>query len=785
MSIADEGTLKRLEWDKIIERLGRHCVSQPGRELVSGLLPSADVDEVRRLQEETEEAARVLRLEPGADFSAWPDVRDSLQRAGRGLVLESEAIYDVGRVLRAIRILRRFFADRRELYPRLAGRAGYMTPAAELEKRILAAVMPGGELADNASSRLGDLRRRLQRARQQVKESLDRLIRSPANQKYLQDPIVTIREGRYVVPVKIEYRNQLPGLVHDQSASGATLFVEPMTVVEKNNEIRRLEAAEKQEVYRILSDLSALIGAVSPETLNAVDILAYLDFSLAKGRFSLELRAVPPAVETGAFLRFRHARHPLIRREAVVPIDFRIGQDFDILILTGPNTGGKTVALKTMGLMVLMAQAGLQVPAEDCTVGLFGRLFADIGDEQSIEDSLSTFSSHMRNIVNIVREVTPDSLVLIDELGTGTDPTEGAALAQSILEEVLSRRAKAVATTHFSELKHFATANERVENASVEFDSVTLEPLYKLVIGRPGRSNAFEIASRLGLPEVIVQRARGYLTVDQRRAEELLRNLELTQQDAEREREEAHRLRRDAESLKQKYDAEWARLQEKKQAIREKAAEQAQDQLRRIRQEGEEIIRNLREQIKQETNREREQAIQDARERISGLSKLAPSRPAPAAGKGAVPRKLEPGDTVFIPRFGQDGQVVSIPKPNEAVVQVGTIRVNLGFADLRRTTAASVQPRETTRLMAMEKTKEFKAELDMRGMRAEEALAQLDKYLDDALLSGVSRVYLIHGKGTGVLRAAVTEQLRGDRRVKSFRLGEAGEGGAGVTVVDF
>ncbi len=785
MSIADEGTLKRLEWNKIIERLGRHCVSQPGRELVSRLLPVADVDEVRRLQEETEEAVRVLRLEPGADFSAWPDVRDGLKRAGRGLVLEAEMIYDIGQVLRAVRITRRFFTDRRELYPRLAGRAGYMTPAPELEKRILAAVMPGGELADNASDRLGDLRRRIQRARQQVKESLDRLIRSPANQKYLQDPIVTIREGRYVVPVKIEYRNQLPGLVHDQSASGATLFVEPMAVVEKNNEIRRLQAAEKQEIYRILSDLSTLIGAVSEETLNAVDILAYLDFSLAKGRFSLELRAVPPAIETGAFISSRHARHPLIPRETAVPVDFRVGQDFDILVLTGPNTGGKTVALKTVGLMVLMAQAGLQVPAEDCTVGMFGRLFADIGDEQSIEDSLSTFSSHMRNIVNIVRDVTPDSLVLIDELGTGTDPTEGAALAQSILEEILSRGAKAVATTHFSELKHFATVNERVQNASVEFDSVTLEPLYKLVIGRPGRSNAFEIASRLGLPEELVQRARGYLTVDQRRADELLRNLELTQQEAEKAREEAGRLRREAEALKQRYEAEWERLQEKKQAIREKAAEQAQEQLRRIRQEGEEIIRTLRERIKQESNREREQAIQDARERISGLHKIAPSRPVRAAGKGVVPNELKPGETVYIPRFGQNGQVIAVPKPNEAVVQVGSIRVNLGFAELRRTEAVSAPARETTPMMVMEKAKDFKAELDMRGMRAEEALAQLDKYLDDALLSGVSRVYLIHGKGTGALRAAVAEHLRGDRRVKSFRLGETGEGGAGVTVVDF
>lgn len=785
MTIADQGTLKRLEWDKITERLARHCTSPPGRELAEALVPVADAQEVERLQAETEEAARVLRLEPGAEFNAWPDIREALRRAERGLMLEAETVFDVGRTLRTIRVIRNFFSGRAEKYPLLAGRAWLMSPAPDLEKRILEAVMPGGELADTASARLGDVRRRLQRARQQVKETLEGMVRSRSTQKYLQDQIITIREGRYVVPVKIEYRGEVPGLVHDQSASGATLFVEPMAVVEKNNEIRRLEAAEKQEIYRILAEFSALTGAVALETLGSVDILAHIDFTMAKGRFTLQLKAVPPTLEPGVHLRFRQARHPLIRGDAV-PIGCRVGQDFDILVLTGPNTGGKTVALKTVGLTVLMVQAGLQVPAEECSVGLFSRVFADIGDEQSIEDSLSTFSSHMRNIVNIVRDVTPDSLILIDELGTGTDPTEGAALAQSILEELLARGAKAVATTHFSELKHFATTRERVENGSVEFDNVTLEPLYKIVIGRPGRSNAFEIASRLGLPGEIVERAREYLSVDQRRAEDLLKNLELTQQQAEGDREAARSLRREAEGLRAKYDAELARLLEKKQAIREKATEQAHEQVRRIRQEGEAIIRELREQLKQDSNREREQGIHEARDRINDLSGQIPARSAPVGG-GAAPRELKPGETVFIPRFNQEGQVVSVTKGDEAVVQVGSIRLNLPFAELRlHTGAAAPEPvRETTGQMAMEKVRDFKPELDMRGMRAEEALSELDKYLDDAVLSGVPRVHLIHGKGTGVLRAAVTEQLRGDPRVKQFRLGEAGEGGIGVTVVEF
>lgn len=784
MTIADQGTLKRLEWDKITERLARHCASEPGRELVQALVPVADTDEVVRLQAETEEAARVLRLEPAAEFNAWPDIREPLKRAERGLVLEAESVLDVGRTLRAIRLVRNFFSARVEKYPLLAGWARVMSPSPELEKRILEAIMPGGELADAASAQLGDIRRRLLRARQQVKETLDRMVRSHTTQKYLQDNIITIREGRYVVPVKIEYRGEVPGLVHDQSASGATLFVEPMAVVEKNNEIRRLEAAEKQEVYRILADFSSLIGAVAPETLGSVDILAHIDFTMAKGRFSLQLKAVPPVIEPGVHLRFRLARHPLIPGDAV-PITCRVGEDFDILVLTGPNTGGKTVALKTVGLTVLMVQAGLQVPMEDCAIGLFTRVFADIGDEQSIEDSLSTFSSHMRNIVHIVRDVTADSLVLIDELGTGTDPTEGAALAQSILEELLARGAKAVATTHFSELKHFATNNERVENGSVEFDNVTLEPLYKIVIGRPGRSNAFEIASRLGLPGTIVGRAREYLTVDQHRAEDLLKNLELTQQQGEGDREAARALRREAEVLKDKYDAELAKFLEKKQAIREKAVEQAHEQVRRIRQEGEAIIRELREQIKQDSNRTREQGIHEARDRINQLTGGIPERPAPVGG-GTPPTALKPGETVFIPRFNQDGQVVST-KGDEAVVQAGSIRLNLPFAELRlRTAARTPEPmRGTTGQMALQKVMDFKSELDMRGMRAEEALNEMDKYLDDAVLSGVERVHLIHGKGTGVLRAAVTEHLRGDSRVKSFRLGEAGEGGIGVTVVEF
>jgi len=782
VTVAKAKTLNRLEFDKILEQLARHAVSPLGRERALALVPVRDLDLVRQYQAETEEGCRLLRLEPNADFGGWHDIREAVRRAERGLVLDGETLFGIGRTLTAVRVQKKFLGDRRERYPLLAAWADRAPVFPELERRLNMCLLPGGEVADGASPRLADLRRRLQAAREQVRERLEKLIRSPAQQKYLQEALITIREGRYVVPVKTEYKNQVPGLVHDQSASGATLFVEPLTVVEANNEIRRLEAAEKKEVQRILAELSAGVAQVAADVLRAVEVLGHLDFVLAKARLSREWRAVPPRIEEGAYLEFRQARHPLIR-ENVVAIDGRLGRDFDLLVLTGPNTGGKTVALKTMGLLVLMAQAGLQVPASDCAVGLFAEVFADIGDEQSIEHSLSTFSAHMANLVDILGQAGAESLVLIDELGTGTDPTEGAALAQAILEELHRRRIRGVATTHYGVLKEFAAGRDRVENASVEFDLQTLKPTFRLVTGRPGRSYAFEIAARLGMPAGLIARARELLTADQRRTGELLERLERTQQDAERLREASRRALQEAADLKARYEAELASLLEKKRELRERAAREARELLRQVRREAAEIIRALREKSQAQSNRERELAIQETRRRLERLEDKLPADQPPVRAR-EVPASLKAGETVFIPRYGQRGVTLEPSRNGEVRVQVGAVKVSLPLTEVLRTDAAPAEnPRPSTVLV--QKSREVKTELDLRGLRVEEALAEVEKYLDAAVLSGVPRVYLIHGLGTGALRNAVHGLLKGDRRIRSFRLGERDEGGLGVTVVEF
>lgn len=779
----DERTLVRLEFDKIKRRLAAMACSPLGRERAEALRPAADEDTVRRLQEETAEASRFLRVEASFTFSGWHDIREALQRAVQGGILDGLSLYRTGETLATAGKIRSFLAARKAQYPLLHGMSEGIGDFGELARRILGTVLPGGEVQDHASPALAEIRGRLARARAEVKEILDRFVRSPANRKYLQDPIVTVREGRYVVPVKQEYRKQVPGLVHDQSASGATLFVEPLPVVEKNNQVRRLEAAEKREVEKILAELTRRVAASGEEIAAALDALGRLDFVLARGELALRLNAVSPVLSGRASLELRGARHPLIPGRAV-PIDIRLGTGFRTLVVTGPNTGGKTVTLKTVGLLVLMAQAGLHVPAESCSLGVFRHVFADIGDEQSIEDSLSTFSSHMRNIIDILARADADSLVLLDELGAGTDPTEGAALGRAVLEALHGRGARTIATTHYAELKEFATSIPGAANASMEFDARTLEPTYRLVIGRPGRSYAFAIAERLGLPPELVARARGYLKPEQVRVEALLRELEQAQGEAARAREEAEALRAEARALKAKYEEQWREFQAKRARLLERAAEEAEAQLRRLRREAEAVIRDLRTRAADEDARARERAIQEARER---LRLLEAHRMFPAAAEAAAeaPRDLRPGETVYLPRYGQYGSVVLPARGEEVLVQVGALKVSLPLADVRRVPEGPGAPGAGTTIaaLAFRKAAEIVPELDLRGRRVEEGLAEADRYLDDAVVAGLSRVSLIHGKGTGALRSAIHEMLRGDPRVKEFRLGDHTEGGSGVTVV--
>jgi len=782
----DKKTLRRLEYHKVLEQLAAFAGSPLGRERVLAMAPADDLDLILRWQAETSEGRELLRLDPTAELGGWKDIRTQLRRAARGAVLEPEDLIAVADTLTAGRMIKGFFNERGERYPLLADLALSLVSLPEMERKIKKAVLPGGGITDGASPELAQIRRKIVNAQARIKEHLEHVIRSPNYQKYLQDPIVTVRDGRYVVPVKIEYRAQVPGIVHDQSASGATLFIEPMAVVEKNNELRRLAVAEKQEVLKILTELTAGVAENAGAIEISLDALGELDFIMARAEHSRKLDAWAPALEGEAFLDIRRGRHPLLKGE-VVPVDLRLGGDFDTLVITGPNTGGKTVTLKTAGLLVLMAQSGLHIPAgEGSRLGVFRRVFADIGDEQSIEQSLSTFSSHMTNIVEIVRRAGRDSLVLLDELGAGTDPAEGAALAQAILERLHAACVKTVATTHYSELKNYAFTRERVENASVEFDAITLRPTYRLLIGKPGRSNAFEIAARLGLPGELVEKARGFLTVEQAQVEELVRNLERTQQEAEVERQRAAILAEEAGVLKEKYEKMEVDLAARRESILARAAEEAAALVRSAGREAEAAVKELREKLAEEAARAREGAIREAREKLQKLqhrvSRAVPEkRPA-----GDAPEDLRSSEEVFLPKFNQRGYVLTPPGPGgEVQVQVGIIKMNVPLKELRRLEKpAPAEGRTGVAGVLLGKAREISPELDLRGQYAEEALLQVEKYLDDACLAGLSRVFLIHGKGTGSLRTAIHKQLKGHRRVKSFRLGEHGEGGFGVTVVD-
>ncbi|MEG6617064.1 endonuclease MutS2 [Peptococcaceae bacterium 1198_IL3148] len=780
----DERTFARLEFQKVRQRLAEHAGSALGRELAEQLTPSTNYDTVLAWQAETTQASNLLRFEPTAELGGWQDIRNQILRLKRDALLSAEELYPVGTTLAASRRIKTFLAERSETYPVLAEIAMGLASLPAVEKAILAAILPGGELDDHASPELYQIRRRMASAQTKVKERLDAIIRSPEKQKYLQEAIVTIRGDRYVVPVKQEYRGQIPGIVHDQSASGATVYIEPMAVVEANNEVRQLMAAEKQEIQRILVHLSSLAAGVVDELSLAMDSLGHLDFVLAKANYGRKLNAWQPKISPQPKLNLVKARHPLLTGE-VVPVTVWLGEDFTTMVITGPNTGGKTVTLKTVGLMVLMTQSGLHVPAEDGSeVGIFSQVFADIGDEQSIEQSLSTFSSHMSNIVGIINQADDRSLVLVDELGSGTDPTEGAALAQSILEYLHKIGARTIATTHYSELKNFAYANQGVENASVEFNSETLRPTYRLLIGKPGRSNAFEIAQRLGLSEHLVQRARGYLTEEQIEAAELMQKMERTQQEAEKERQQAVKLRLETEQLKERYQKLEEQLNARKADIINKAQEEAQQIIKQARQQSEDIIKELREKLAEQSTREREEAIKQAREKIYNLYDKGMKKRIKRTQTFQPPKQLQPGDEVYLPQYNQKGYVLDIGDKG-VLVQAGILKLTVPKNQLQKVEQPKVNPGQSqVGRVVMEKAQKISPNLDMRGMTADEGLLEMEKYLDDAYIAGLKQVNLIHGKGTGALRAAVHRELKDNPRVKKFRLGELSEGGAGVTVVE-
>ena len=779
-----EKTLRVLEFTRIREMLAEGALTETGADKCRELTPYDDLPSVEAAQAETEEAAVILRYVGGHPMAAFPDVRPALSICEKGGTLSAGMLLNVAEMLRASRSARDALVTDRENTPLLRAKGERLFTSRNLEKDITDAILSEDEIADRASSELMNIRRHLRGAQERIKERLNQMIRSAAMQKVLQDPIITVRNDRYVLPVRAEYRSSVPGLVHDQSSSGATLFIEPMVAVEMGNELKQWELKEQQEIARILAALTAEAAPYAAQMRETVDLLSELDFIFAKGLLSRRLVCVAPKMNRDGYLHIIRGRHPLIDPEQVVPSTIWLGRAFTPLVVTGPNTGGKTVTLKTIGLLTLMAQAGLQVPADLGTeLAVFEQVFADIGDEQSIEQSLSTFSGHMTNIVTIMREVTPRDLVLFDELGAGTDPTEGAALAQSILTRLLHIRVRTVATTHYSELKVFALTTKGVENASVEFDVETLRPTYRLSIGVPGKSNAFEISRRLGLPENLIEAAKKLLSGDAVRFEDVIANAEYHRQVAEREREiaqeaskETIRLRNEAEKLRRE-------MEDRREQSLRKAREDAKRILEQARRESENIISELKRMKKNAS--QGETSVSDLRKQLDrGIDDLSEGLKKADTESSDAPKTVHPGDLVKILSLGVDGTVLAEPDDKgEVQLQAGAMKFKAPLAQLRLKQEAPKKSAAVVRAKTGAMTRTVPTECDVRGMALEEALSAVEIYLDEAVLAGLNEVYIIHGKGTGVLRSGIQQDLRKNRHVKSFRLGVYGEGETGVTVV--
>ena len=778
-----ERTLRVLEFTKIREQLAGKALTEMGAERCRALVPSCDMAEIALWQQETEEAAVVLQYIGGHPMMAFQDVRPFLALADKGATLSPKALLAIAELLRASRTARDALVTERDNTPLLRQKAEGLCTLRHLEQDITDAVLSEDEIADRASAELMNIRRHLRGATERIKEKLNQMVRNASFQKYLQDPIITVRNDRYVLPVKAEYRANVPGLVHDQSTSGATLFIEPMAAVEMGNELKQWELKERQEIERILAALSAEVAPCAGQLRESIDLMAELDFIFAKGLLAREMYAVTPKLNNDGRINIVRGRHPLIDREKVVPTNLWMGRDFTTLVITGPNTGGKTVTLKTVGLFTLMAQAGLQVPADIGTeLAVFGQVFADIGDEQSIEQSLSTFSSHMVNIVSIMHEVTPSDLVLFDELGAGTDPTEGAALAQAILTRLLHIRVRTLATTHYSELKAFALSTKGVENASVEFDVETLRPTYRLSIGVPGKSNAFEISRKLGLPENLIDAAKELISGENIRFEDVIANAEYHRQVAEREREiaaqasaETIRLRDEAEKLRKE-------MEEKRETTMRKAREDARRLMEQTRRESESIIADLKRMKKEmnapdaQTNAIRKRIEQGVDSLSEGLTKKVDNT--------LPPKTVKPGDRVTILTLGQQGTVLSAPDgKGEVQLQAGIMKFKAHLSQLRLIREEQPKQKATVHANTGAMTRVVKMECDVRGMTLDEALNAVDQYLNEAVLAGMGEVSIIHGKGTGVLRSGIQQHLKRHMLVKSYRLGVYGEGEDGVTVV--
>lgn len=789
-------SFKVLEYSKILSRLSAKAGTILGKELAKGLLPTSDAEEVKDRLRQTAEAVLV-------SATAYPplggikDLRESLKKTGMGAVLAADELWDILETMYAMRSLKSFFKELEADAPMLKAQARNIEILGQLERNLEHIVDEHGNLRDDASVELRRIRREIKASQIKIKDHLSGLLHNNEYQKYFQDAIVTMRGDRYVVPIKQEYRQYFPGIVHDQSATGSTLFVEPMAVVNLNNDIKQLMAAERHEVERILREATQQIRKNDAQLADNCEIMAEIDFAFAKAALSLEMKAVEPIINEEGMTKLLAARHPLLPQDKVVPIDITLGGKYSMLLVTGPNTGGKTVSMKTLGLMVLMAQSGLFLPVESGSeLAVYNNIYADIGDEQSIEQSLSTFSAHMTHLVAILEQVESDDLLLLDELGAGTDPEEGAALAMSILERLLTIKASVVATTHYSELKTFAFSREGIENACVEFDVATLRPTYRLLIGIPGASNAFAISKRLGLSDALILRAKQLIQADHAQFEQVINQLEKEKMLYEQMNADIETRLRRAEQMEAKAEAMRVELNQKKADIIRKAKDEGAALVRRIRRESEEVIKQLKEQFNDQGIQKRQAAIQAAREKIDEASgKVRQGIVSVKAFRKAIDLKtLAVGDIVYVTKLDQKGTVLAI-RGKELEVQLGSLKMNVKtkdckFVDKAPKEKSSSQPMAGNRGSRkgsnsfMGKKQQAHRDIDIRGMMVDEAEVTLGKFIDDSVMAGLGQILIIHGKGTGALRKGVHNYLKHHRNVANFNFADMSEGGTGATLVD-
>lgn len=785
----NEKTLRMLEYKKIIDMLKRNAVTQMGKEKCDLLTPSSNIKIVTKKIKETTEAVSLLLRIGRPPLVPISDFESLISKIKIGSTLSISELLQVASVLKNMREVKAYLESSEEynlfivneyfeaLYSNL-----------NVEKEIFRCIKSADELDDRASSELYNIRRHILDAESRVKDKLNDILHGSETSKYLQDQVVTFRNDRYVIPVKQEYKNEIKGLVHDLSSSGSTIFIEPTAVFNINNEIKELRAKEADEILRILALLTQMVEPLVETIKNSLESLANIDFAFAKGKLALDMDAFEPIVNSTFRINLKNARHPLIPKENVVPIDIEIGENYKTLVVTGPNTGGKTVSLKTVGLLSLMAQSGLHISAtESSEISVFNNIYADIGDEQSIEQSLSTFSSHMKNVIDITDNVTDKDLVLVDELGSGTDPVEGAAIAMAILEHLKKVECLTIATTHYSELKSYAMQSENVENASCEFDIETLRPTYKLLIGVPGRSNAFAISKKLGLSENILEKANTFLSTESIKFEEILDDMEHNRVKAKKQKEVAEQMLNEAKREKERIEKESVELENKKEMILQKAKKEARDLLIDAENEANDIIKeltNLRKNKEKNVNKTAEEARMKLKSSISEMQKDL-SKPKSEIKHSLKLEDVKIGMKVFVPSIDQEATIVALPDRKEKVmIQSGIIKLSVHISNLEKIPEKKQEINVKINSMVKSKAMDITNEVKLLGMTVGEAIEVLEKYLDDAFLAGLKTVRVVHGKGSGALRKGVQEYLRTNPHVTGQRLGTYGEGDSGVTIVE-